>query len=101
MAILSVKLASEIKNYLDKIVRPVMLVASLDDSQSSSDYLTLLKELVSLSNKIVVRTDGQNIRKPSVQIQTTDKNINIHLQTTKSTGGFLIKTDRTCNNSLF
>ncbi len=78
MAILSVKLASEIKNYLDRLIRPVMLVASLDDSQASVDYLQLIKELDSLSNKIIVCTDGENIRKPSVQIKTTDKKINIH-----------------------
>ena len=78
MAILSVKLAYEIKTYLDKLARPVMLVASLDSSQASADYLTLLKELGSLSNKIIVHTDGENFRKPSVQIQTTDHNINIH-----------------------
>ncbi len=78
MAILSVKLASEIKYYLDKLVRPVVLVAALDDSQASSDYLMLLKELGSLSRKIIIRTDGENTRKPSVQIRTEDRKINIH-----------------------
>ena len=37
----------------------------------------------------------------SVYIISSQNGGDIHLQTTKSTGGFLIKTDRTCNNSLF
>ncbi|TXI09798.1 MAG: alkyl hydroperoxide reductase subunit F [Polynucleobacter sp.] len=59
---------SQLKTYFEKISHPVVLSASLDQSEKSSEMLTLLKEIEALSDKISLNTDGQATNKPSFSV---------------------------------
>ena len=58
---------TQLKSYLDKVVVPIELVASLDDSPKSVELLGLLEDTAALSDKITVRRED-NPRKPSFAI---------------------------------
>ncbi len=62
-------LKAQLKTYLEKLIQPIEIIASVDDSPSSRKMLSLLDELASQSNKISVqerRDDAE--RKPSFAI---------------------------------
>ncbi len=59
---------SQLKTYFEKISHPVVLSASLDQSEKSSEMLTLLKEIEALSDKISLNMDGQATNKPSFSV---------------------------------
>src|SRR3546814_15695933 len=50
---------------LEKVTQPFEIVASLDDGAKSQEMLSLLEDITSLSDKITLRTDGNDIRRPS------------------------------------
>ena len=56
---LDTNLKNQLKAYFEKIDKPVALVASLDESEKSSEMLALLQEVAEQSNKITLSTDGQ------------------------------------------
>lgn len=63
----------QLKAYLEKLQRPIELIASLDDSDLSSNSKTqelrgLLTDIDSLSDRVSVRFDGTDARKPSFAI---------------------------------
>lgn len=63
----------QLKAYLEKLQRPIELIASLDDSDLSSNSKTqelrgLLTDIDSLSDRVSVRFDGTDARKPSFTI---------------------------------
>ncbi|MBY0454557.1 MAG: alkyl hydroperoxide reductase subunit F [Burkholderiaceae bacterium] len=62
-------LTAQLKAYLERLTRPVELVASLDDSQGSHELRELLHEIEALNDKITVveHTDDAE-RKPSFLI---------------------------------
>ncbi len=65
-------LKAQLKAYLERVTQPFELVASLDDSATSTDMLNLLQTIQSLrADKISLRTDGTDARKPSFSIQRT------------------------------
>lgn len=55
--------------YLQRVTQPFEIVASLDDSASAREMLELLQEIESMSDKISLRTDGQDARRPSFSLQ--------------------------------
>ncbi|MDR1367593.1 MAG: alkyl hydroperoxide reductase subunit F [Candidatus Accumulibacter sp.] len=57
---------AQFKEVLQKLRQPIELVASLDDD--SSKMLEMLSEIVSLSDKISLRLDGDAPRRPSFSI---------------------------------
>jgi alkyl hydroperoxide reductase subunit F len=62
-------LKTQLKAYLERLTRPVELVASLDDSQASGELQALLQDIKALSDQVTVverRDDTQ--RKPSFLI---------------------------------
>ena len=61
-------LKTQLKAYLERVVHPVELVASLDDRPASQEMRELLEEIGSLSDKMVVRHDGNDTRRPSFSI---------------------------------
>ncbi|KKW68688.1 alkyl hydroperoxide reductase [Lampropedia cohaerens] len=61
-------LKTQLKAYLERLTKPVELVASLDDSEGAREMLQLLEEIREQSDKITVRTDGNDARKPSFLI---------------------------------
>jgi len=58
-------LKTQLKAYLEKVTQPFEIVASLDDGEKSQEMLSLLQDIASLSDKITLKTDGQDARKPS------------------------------------
>ena len=58
---LDANLKTQLKAYLEKITRPIELVASLDDSAKSQELRALLDEIASLTTRVTVieRRDGE------------------------------------------
>ena len=64
------QLKAQLAAYLERVQQPFELVASLDDSETSAQMHDLLKTIQSLrSDKISLRTDGSDARKPSFTLQ--------------------------------
>jgi alkyl hydroperoxide reductase subunit F len=61
-------LKTQLKAYLERVVQPIELVATLDDSASSLELLGLLNDIAALSAQVTVRTDGRDARAPSFMI---------------------------------
>ncbi|THJ35173.1 alkyl hydroperoxide reductase subunit F [Lampropedia aestuarii] len=61
-------LKAQLKAYLERLTKPVELVASLDDSEGAREMKTLLEEIQQQSDKIQLRLDGDDLRKPSFLI---------------------------------
>jgi NADH-dependent peroxiredoxin subunit F len=59
---------TQLKAYFEKIVSPISLVATLDDSTQSAEMLELLNEVAELSDKITVSTGGQSENIPSFTV---------------------------------
>ncbi|SEP93856.1 alkyl hydroperoxide reductase subunit F [Ectothiorhodospira magna] len=62
---LDVNLQNQLKSYLEKVTQPFEIVATLDEGQKSTELLEMLEEITALSDKISLRTDGQDARRPS------------------------------------
>lgn len=65
---LDANLQNQLRAYLERLVQPVELIASLDERPASAEMRTLLEQIASLSDKVTLRTDGNDARKPSFQI---------------------------------
>ena len=64
------QLKTQLAAYLERVQQPFELVASLDDSETARDMLELLTTIQTLrSDKITLRTDGNDARKPSFSLQ--------------------------------
>lgn len=64
------QLKAQLAAYLERVQQPFELVASLDDSETSTQMRDLLQTIQSLrSGKITLRTDGNDARKPSFTLQ--------------------------------
>ena len=68
------QLAAQLKAYLERVTQPFELVASLDEGKSSTELRSLLEQIAGMSDKITLRTDGNDARKPSFSLhrQGTD-----------------------------
>ena len=58
----------QLSAYLEKLQRPIELVASLDDSAKAQELRGLLADLAPLSDRVSVRFDGTDARQPSFAI---------------------------------
>ena len=56
---------AQLKSYLERVQVPIELIASVDDGAKSRELLELLNETAALSEKITVRADGEDARRPS------------------------------------
>ena len=72
-------LQSQLRTYLTKMVRPVELIASLDESQGAQEMRTLLGTIASLTDKVSVRLDGRNERRPSFQVRREGEQTSLHV----------------------
>ena len=64
------QLKSQLAAYLERVTQPFELVASLDESETSAQMRELLTTIQSLrSDKISLRLDGQDARRPSFTLQ--------------------------------
>jgi alkyl hydroperoxide reductase subunit F len=67
---LELELKNQLAGYLQRVQQPFEIVASLDDSDTAKQMLDLLQTIQGLrSDKITLRTDGQDARKPSFTLQ--------------------------------
>lgn len=66
---LDAALQQQLKSYFANITRPVTLTASLDESDGARDMKTLLEEVAALSDKITLRLDGTDTRRPSFRVE--------------------------------
>ena len=61
-------LKAQLKAYLERVKLPFEITASLDDSAAAQEMHGLLQDIVSLSDKITLKTDGTDARKPSFSL---------------------------------
>ena len=62
-------LKQQLAAYLERVKAPFEMVASLDDSDKSKEMRELLQEIAGMSDKITLKTDGNDARKPSFTLQ--------------------------------
>ncbi|MEY4140609.1 MAG: hypothetical protein RLZZ371_2791 [Pseudomonadota bacterium] len=68
-------LKTQLGAYLERVQHPFEIVASLSDSENSREMLELLQTIQGLrSDKITLRTDGEDARKPSFTLQRVGSN---------------------------
>jgi len=58
-------LKAQLKAYLERVKLPFEITASLDDSAAAQEMHGLLQDIISLSDKITLKTNGTDARKPS------------------------------------
>ncbi|MEC7119461.1 MAG: alkyl hydroperoxide reductase subunit F [Pseudomonadota bacterium] len=58
----------QLKAYLEKLQRPIELIASLDESDKAQELRGLLTDIGTLSDRVSVRFDGTDARQPSFAI---------------------------------
>ncbi|RDI97346.1 alkyl hydroperoxide reductase subunit F [Dyella solisilvae] len=74
---LDADLKPQLQAYLEKVVHPIELVASLDGGDSSQELKGLLEDIAPLSDKITLRLDGADARKPSFAINRTGTDVSV------------------------
>ena len=74
---LDADLKSQLQAYLEKVAHPIELVASVDDSESSQELKSLLEDIAPLSDKIALRLDGVDARKPSFAINRSGTDVSV------------------------
>ncbi|HET8689060.1 MAG TPA: hypothetical protein VFM18_20815, partial [Methanosarcina sp.] len=72
---LDANLKAQLRAYLEKVVLPIEIVASVDDSEKSQEMLVLLREIAELSAQISLRESRDDSeRKPSFAISRVSGN---------------------------
>ncbi|WP_028239695.1 alkyl hydroperoxide reductase subunit F [Stutzerimonas azotifigens] len=74
---LDANLKAQLKAYLEKVTKPFEIVASLDDSDKSRELNGLLQDIVGLTDKITLKTDGNDARRPSFSLNRPGENIGL------------------------
>ncbi len=74
---LDTNLKTQLKAYLEKVTQPFEIVASLDDGEKSRELLSLLQDIAGLSDKITLKTDGDDARKPSFALNRIGGDISL------------------------
>lgn len=62
---LDANLKAQLAAYLERVKLPFEIVASLDDSDAAREMRGLLEDVAGLCDKITLKTDGTDARKPS------------------------------------
>ena len=66
-------LKAQLKGFLERLVAPIELVASLDQSAKSQELHQLLTEISELSDQVRLREDGSDPRRPSFSVGRLDQ----------------------------
>ena len=75
---LEADLKAQLKSYLERVVRPIEIVANLDDSKGSTELQGLLADLQACSSQITVReTRDAAERAPSFTLNSPGQDIHI------------------------
>ena len=75
---LDANLSLQLKAYLEQLIRPIVLAASVDDAPASHEMLSLLNAIAALSDQVSVevwRDDAE--RKPSFAVTTPGQDIRL------------------------
>jgi alkyl hydroperoxide reductase subunit F len=75
---LDAAIKTQLQAYLTRLVQPIELVASLDDSARAGEMRALLDDVAALSDKVSVRADGSNPRRPSFGVARVGETPRIH-----------------------
>ena len=70
-------LKTQLAAYLERVVRPIHIVASLDDGEKSQELRALLEDLRALCDKITVDMDGTDARRPSFALTSPGHDISL------------------------
>jgi alkyl hydroperoxide reductase subunit F len=70
-------LKAQLKGYLERVTQPIELVASLDERLASLEMRELLDQIGELSDKITVRHDGHDARRPSFSISRVGNDMGV------------------------
>ncbi len=62
-------LKTQLKAYLERVTLPFEIQASLSDSESSRELQLLLQDIAVMSDKITLKLDGQDARRPSFSLK--------------------------------
>jgi alkyl hydroperoxide reductase subunit F len=62
---LDTNLKAQLKAYLERVKLPFVITASLDEGKSSQEMHDFLQDIVGLTDKITLKTDGTDARRPS------------------------------------
>jgi alkyl hydroperoxide reductase subunit F len=68
---------AQLKSYLENVVEPIELVASIDDTAKSQEIVDLLNETAALSDKVTARADGTAARRPSFTITRIGTDVSV------------------------
>ena len=74
---LDAPLKAQLKAYLERLIYPVELVATLDDRPASAEMKTLIEEIVTLNAKVSARFDGNDTRRPSFSISRVGQDMGV------------------------
>ena len=69
---------TQLKTHLERIIQPIELGASLDESDQATEMRDLLQEIAGLSEKITVRFDGAASRRPSFAVSRVGEGARIN-----------------------
>ena len=72
------QIKGQLTAYLERLQRPIELVATLDDSAAASEMRALLAEIVACSPKVSLREDGNASRRPSFAVGLPGEAPRIH-----------------------
>ncbi|MBS9403415.1 alkyl hydroperoxide reductase subunit F [Halomonas sp. TRM85114] len=70
-------LKSQLSAYLNKVTQPFEIVASLNDDAKSQELHRLLTDIVGLTDKITLTTDGDDTRRPSFTLKRSGQETGI------------------------
>ena len=70
-------LAAQLRTHFEKLTRPVVLVASLDDGHKSAELLELLEGIAAQSELITVERRDDDHRRPSFAVQRVGTDVEV------------------------
>lgn len=71
-------LKTQLKTYLERVTRPIQLIAALDDSEVARDMRELLDDIVAQSDKITLVDDADpDVRRPSFAIARPEGGVHL------------------------
>ena len=74
---LDANLKTQLKTYLERLTRPVEVIASLDDSAGAAELREFLADIDGLSDQVSIRLDGDDTRKPSFQVSAAGADMGV------------------------
>lgn len=74
---LDADLKTQLKSYLERLVQPIELVATIDDGAKSQELVGLLRDIESLSDKVTLDLHGKDARTPSFLIRRAGSDVDV------------------------